>query len=242
MSDLPGIGHNQPSAFERAAELVANANKWAQQRPEIADEEQAGACQLAIDQLRACKEDLEKAAKAERQPHDAAIAEIRTRYRDPLEMIGIAMTKLQQLAGRWLAKKRERVLIEQRERERAAQEAAQKASDLVHAADGERTVEADLAAKRAREDADRLAREASKPVGRARIKGEYADKAMSLRENWSAEVTDETLALRTYAKDPQVRRACLEKALQLARALAREKKREDAAPAGFRFFKTEKAV
>ena len=65
---------------------------------------------------------------------------------------------------------------------------------------------------------------------------------MSLRENWRAEITDEKAALKTYAKNPDVRRVCLAEALRLASKLAREKKREGAAPPGFRFHKTEKAV
>ena len=50
---MTGIGHNQPPTIRlRADELVANANRWIGSGG-ITDEEQAGACQLAIDQLRA---------------------------------------------------------------------------------------------------------------------------------------------------------------------------------------------
>src|SRR4051794_20751520 len=103
-----GPGHNQPPAdlFARAHELVANANKWSAERPEIESDEQAGACQLATDQLLTAKADLDAAQKAERKPHDEAIVEIRARYRDPLELINIALLRLRQIAGAWLRKKK----------------------------------------------------------------------------------------------------------------------------------------
>ena len=244
MTDAPTLGHNQPplDPFDRADELVANANKWIKDRPEIEDEEQAGACQLAIDQLNKVKEDLEAEWKARRQPHDLAIVALRTQFRNPLELIGIAKTRLQEISGAWLSKKRERLAAEKAERERIAGEAQRMATTLASFAKADGTVEAELAAKRAAEDAAKASKVAAKAVPRAQVRGDYSEKAMSLRDRWHAEITDEKAALKSYAKDPDVRRVCLAEALRLASKLAREKKREDAAPPGFRFWKTEKAV
>jgi hypothetical protein len=244
MNDAPSLGHNQPppDPFDRADELIANANKWIKERPEITDEEQAGACQLAIDQLRKVKEDLEADQKSRREPLDLAIAALRIQFRDPLMKIGIAMTRLQEISSAWLSKKRDRLAAEKAEQERIAAEARERANAAIEAAVTAPSVEHDLEARRATEDALRASKLAAKPVPRAQVRGDYSEKAMSLRATWHAEVIDEKAALKSYAKDPDVRRVCLAEALRLASKLAREKKREDAAPPGFRFWKTEKAV
>jgi hypothetical protein len=244
MNDAPSLGHNQPppDPFDRADELIANANKWITERPEITDEEQAGACQLAIDQLRKVKEDLEADQKARREPLDLAIAALRIQFRDPLLKIGIAMTRLQEISGAWLSKKRDRLAAEKAEQERIAQEARDRANAAIVEAVTAPSIEADLLARRATEDAAKLSKLAAKPVPRAQVRGDYSEKAMSLHDYWHAEVTNEAAALRAYGKDPDVRKAALAKALQKASALAREKQRADAAPPGFRFWKTEKAL
>jgi hypothetical protein len=241
---MSGIGHNQPpsTAIERALELTVNANKWVGERPEIENEEQAAAAQLFIDQLRACRDDLGAEQKTERKPHDEAIGEITKRYRDPLSLIGIALTRMQEKAGAWLSKKREQIARETAERQRAAEEAKERANQAITEAVSQPSIEADLAARRATEEAERAAKAATKAAPKAQVKGDFADKAMSLREFWHAEITDEARALRAYAKDPNVRRVCLAEALKQANALARREKRKDAAPPGFRFFTTEKAV
>jgi hypothetical protein len=244
MTDAPTLGHNQPpdDPFERAAELVANANKWIAERPVIEDDEQAGAGQLAIDQLNKAKEDLEAAREKEREPHDLAIVAIRTRFRDPLELIGIAKTRLQQIMGLWLSKKRDRLAAEKAEQERIAQEARDRANAAIVEAVTQPSVEADLKARRATEDAAKLSKLAAKPTGRAQVRGDYSDRAVSLRENWRAEITDETLALRSYAKHPQIRTAALAKIVKVASAEAREFKDESKAKPGTKFLRTEKAV
>jgi hypothetical protein len=241
---MTGIGHNQPpdDPFARADELVANANRWIKERPEITDEEQAGACQLAIDQLRAAKEDLDKAQKAERKPHDDAIAEIRVRYRDPLELIGIALTRLQAIGGAWLSKKRDRLAAEKAEQERIAQEARDRANAAITEAVTTQTVEADLIARRATEDAMRASKAAARPTPRAQVKGDFSAKAMSLHERWRAEVVDDALALKSYAKHPAIRAAALAEIVKVASKEARELKDESKAKPGTKFLRTEKAV
>jgi hypothetical protein len=247
MSEAPsGIGHNLPpdDPFARAAELVENANRWIKERPEIADEEQAGAAQLAIDQLRKVKEDLEADLKARRQPHDQAIADLRVLFRDPLELIGIAMTRLQEIGAAWLQKKRDRLAAEKAEQERIAQVARDRANAAIIEAVTQPSVEADLLARRATEDAAKLSKAAAKPVPRAQVRGDFSEKAMSLRATWKAEPIKgrETEAIRAYAKDAEVRAAALKAATSVASRAAKAAKRADAAPAGWRFFKTETAV
>jgi hypothetical protein len=167
MNDAPGLGHNlpsEPSVIERAADLVGNANRWISERPAIMNEDQAGIAQAFLDQLRACRDDLEAAQKEERRPPDEAIGAIRARFLDPLSKIGIAIDAMRQKSGEWLKKKQ------------AAAEAAKAAE-----------------------------KQAAKPVERAQVKSDYSVRAQSLRVYWHARVTDESEALRSYAKKSEVR-------------------------------------
>lgn len=234
----PSLGHNrppEPTPLERASDLVANANRWTTERPTITDEEQAGAAQDFVGQLRDVRADLEVALKAERKPHDDAIGAIRIKYRDPLELIGIALLKMNGLLAPWLEAKDARLRRDAEERQRQADAAKQAAERATTAALQDGSVEAELEARRRIEEANKLEVAAAKPVGRAQVKGDYSDRAMSLREYWSAQVTDETLALRSYAKHETVRRAALTQALREANKLARELKDESKAPPGFKF-------
>lgn len=242
-----GLGHNQPPAptpLERAGALVANANRWVEERKEISDSEQAGLAQGFITQLRDMRDDLDKAAKVERKPHDDAIIEIRRRYLDPVELVGIALGKMLGLSSTWLDKEKTRIARETAERQRAAEESRKRAEDAKREAASatSNTIEAELAAIRAEKEATAAAKLARKAPERATIKGDYSAKAMGLRTYWSAEVIDEAKALKSYARNPEVRAVCLAKALQLATQLAKETKREDAAPPGFRFVKSERAT
>ena len=202
----------------------------------------AGLAQGFVTQLRECRTDLQAAEATEREPHDTAIVEIRKRYLDPREMIDIALTRIGELLTPYLSAKEDRLRAAALKAQEDAAQAKRVAATLTSFAEGEQSVEAELAARRATEEAERLEKLAAKPAERAQVKGDLSVRAMSLRENWKAEITDRKAALRHYGKDEDVLAAAAAKALQKAGVLAREKKRADAAPPGFRFFKTEKAV
>jgi multidrug efflux pump subunit AcrA (membrane-fusion protein) len=244
--DRFAIGGNQPpepTPIERGAELVAAANLWSADVPKIADAEQAGRAQALVDQLRLATADVEAAQKAERKPHDDAIVEIRARYRPSLELLGIALDRLKWLAGGWLDRERARLEHEAAERKRIAADAeiaARQARE--QAAKAGATVEAEAEARRIEEEAEALRAAALKPVERAAIKGELSARAMSMRTTWRAVITDETKALRHYAKHPAIREAALAAIVKLATAHAKTCKDESKAPPGVRFEREEKAA
>lgn len=245
---LPPLGHNRPpadddatKALKRADELVANANRWARERPEIVDAEQASACQVSIDLLRLAESDLKAARDAELAPFEAMVAAIKIKFKDPLALVDLSLRTLLRKSAVWLVRERERVAREADEKRRQAEAARQAANEAITRAVTERTMQAELDAQRASEAAQRAADVAQRPVERARIKGEMAPRAMTLHSNWKAEVIDPSLALKHYGRNADVRAAALAKALQLAGRLARESKRADAAPPGFRFYNDERA-
>src|SRR5689334_8480060 len=129
MTDLPGIGHNQrpPDPIGRMRDLIATANRWSAERPAITDSEMAGVAQELLKQLRDNRTDLEAAMKAEREPLDLAVAAIRVKYRDSLELIGIAITRMREKLAPWLKREQDRLDAEAVERAQQAQDAAAQA-------------------------------------------------------------------------------------------------------------------
>lgn len=239
------LGHNRPppsDALERAADLVANANRWRSERPEIADEEQAGKAQEFVTQLRLVRDDLEADQKTETEPYESLIYAIKLRYRDPRDLVRLALDGMQKLSTQWLDKVKARLQREADERRREADEAAQRANKAITAAVTERTVEADLAAQRATEEAVRLKKAAAKPVERPSVKGDYSNRAMGLRQFWHAEIINEQDALRSYAKHPKIREAALIAVRRQANLDARSEKDASKAPKGVKFVATEKAI
>jgi len=270
------IGGNNPPGtleLERAGTLIENANEWLASRPEIEDTAEADAAQGFVDQLRASKKDLVASQKVELTPFDDAIAEIKAKYRGPLDRLEVALKALLEKSGAWIVRERnrvaaekaaqeaeakrlrdeadrlererverERVELERREAERRDAEPKAEAPAEAEVAKAAETEAADLAVSAA-DTAARIAEKAAgKKVAPVAIKAAGAARAMTLRTYWRAEVTNEAEALASYAKNPIVRQACLDVALRLANELARTEKREEAAPAGFRFIKEERAT
>lgn len=234
------VGHNNPpgpTPFERAEQLVANANRWIAERPEIVDAEQAGLAQGFVEQLRANKADLEKQLKRDREPFDTAIAALTIQYRTPLQLVGISLTRMLDKLRPWLAAEQQRIEREADQRQRDAEEAVRRANEIRAKAGS--TVESELAAREAEQAAADATKAARKGPRRAQVKGDYSSRAMSMRATWYARVTDEAAALEFYRNDPSVRLAALEAATKLASALAREVKDAKRAPPGFVFERRE---
>lgn len=242
-------GNNPPGALEleRAAALEAEVAAFNVECPEIADTDMAGQAQGFVDQARALKKDLTAAQKVELTPLEGAIAEVKAKYRGPLDRLEAALKTLLEKSGAWILKERTRVAREKAEQEAAARRLREEAERL----ERERLEselkpdpvdEAAISAAANAEAAARIAEKvAEKKVAPVVIKAAGAARAMTMRTYWSAEVTDEGEALRSYASHPAVRAECLKVALRLANELARTEKRVDAAPAGFRFIKDERA-
>lgn len=246
------IGGNNPptTELERVAELLETVSPWLASRPELADSAEAEAAHGFVDKLRALKKDVTAAQKTELEPHEAAAAAVKTKYRGPLASIESALKALLDKSGAWIQKERARVAAEKAAQEaearRLREEAArleresQEASDRA-AADIEAAHEAARAAHLAKVAAKTAEKVADKPPEKVIIKGAPATRSVSLRAYWRAEVSDEAEALKSFQDHPAVRKAGLEVALRLANEQARTEKREDAAPAGFRFIKEERA-
>lgn len=242
--DLPPRDHNVPptDAMLRTAELIKATNEAMASSAAIYDAETAGRYQGFVTQLRDAKADLEAEMKAAREPHDRAIAAIRARYADSIALIELARTKVQPRIDGWLALLQRRADDAKQRKVDAANEAQREADQLALLANKpDATIEQQLAAKRAQEEADKARYAANRTPKRAAIKGEWSPRAMTLKKYWAARIVDEDKAIRHFISEPTVRAAALGAILKLCRKLAVETKDAGQAPPGIEFTTTEKA-
>ena len=111
----PGIGDNQPDAFEalkaRAEALVEMANRWLTEVPEITDEGTAGKCDSFINQLGDECKATEEHRGSEVEPHKEAVSAINELHHElhhKTKMTGlldVAKNLLKQKRTVWLQKK-----------------------------------------------------------------------------------------------------------------------------------------
>jgi predicted phage tail protein len=247
---LPPIGHNMPPATEpspeataalaRSDQLIATVNKWLAERPQIADSEQAGAAQLLIDQLRVAALDLDTTAKADRKPYEDAIFLIRSRFAPHVERVDIGLRAMLGKMADWLQRERHRLADERAAKAKAAADAIEKAEQLRReAAQDGATVEQQQQADQAQRAAKASVKQANAVPDRPQVKGDYAKRAMSLRSNWKARVTDPAVALRHYAKHPAIREAALKAIVKVASDEARAVKGIGRPPPGCEFYNDE---
>jgi len=238
-----GPGHNQPPSdlLLRTSALVANANRWLKERPTLKTDEEGGACDDFLGQLRENQADVRAAKQTEAKPHDEALALIRDKYADSLELLDMAIRRLRALAGDFLRAKKNVLASDEAMRQARARQLLADAERLsAEATKPGATLEAGLAAKRAHEMAEQATRDAQRKR-KVQVRGDYSKKAMHLTTRWRAEVIDDAKALAHFADHPEVRLAALEQIRKTASNMARELKDENAAPPGIKFIKEESA-
>jgi hypothetical protein len=210
---------NSVLARERADALVAAADVWSGVS-EITSAEQAGRAKDALDQLRAEWNKADAERKAEKKPHDDAAIEVQRRWRPILVMIEACQDAVGRLHKNWLIREENRLRRERDEAEARAKQAQREAEEAARKAEEAKAapVSAKLAAEAAAERARVAAQEAAAIPDRARVKGSYGRPAASLREWWSAEVTDVLKAARHYRDRPELREVLVRLASADARA------------------------
>jgi hypothetical protein len=200
--------HNNPPVdlrdqlLSRVDELVSTADKWKKERPEITSGDHATKATDFLAQLRECLKKVEAQRKMEKQPHiDAgkAVDEEFSGVKTRLERSGIA---IKGLLTPWLMKKEAEAEAERKRKEEAARKAEQEAEALARKSDA--GIDAAIAAENATKRAADLQKEASARPSSVNQKGDYASRAVSLRTNRHAEITDVLKAARYYKNDPKL--------------------------------------
>ena len=185
----------------RTNTCIENANRWANEIPEILDEEQAAAANDFLNQLRklgtkeTTKGQLRMARMAEQKPHTDNINEIQARYAPLTSAVEIAIKLIKRISDVWLDKKEEAKKKEDRrlaEEAREKREAAEKAAAEAESGEGD-VVGNQMRAEEAQKDAieaDRIAKRAEKV--RPSVASAYGGRATSQRRRTEVSISDVT--------------------------------------------------
>jgi hypothetical protein len=242
-------GNNPPDPLiVEADERIDTANKWLTERKEIADAEQADKANFFLSQIDATFKALDRRRIDEK---NAFLAEQDKVYKTPLSLLERAKKALGDMRRAWLKKEEDRLAEEKRQAEAAAEAARKAAAEAAARAEAEAkkkggdVLRAQHAAEEAAAKAEEVAAQAEAVPEKAQIKGAYSAKATGLRDVWSAEVTDLSLAFKHYNAKSNPNRTILAAAIEeaitgIANAEAKRIKDVDAAPPGIKFIKERK--
>lgn len=211
----PGPGHNNPpqTIEERAADLVATANRWISERPELADEDQAQKCSAFIDQLTLATKEAESIRVTEKDPHLKAAAAVDSKYNPIKTLLKTAVDLLKPALAKYLNKmelaRQEEIRVAKVAADAVAAAAAKAAQDALDAAKtGGDVVGATVAAQVAMEDAREATKAAVKlekaPVN---LQSNMGARTKTLRTTYHADITDWKACLGFYWKHEAVRAA-----------------------------------
>lgn len=200
------IGHN--SGLEiRQAELLETGKKWFDQYPKIESQNVSDICSSFIAQVRDYKKEVEASRKALKEPileQGRSIDAYHKGLTTPLEKIEQALKDRQTL---FLQEEQRKIDAARRAAEEEARKQAEEAARIEQQAAEANTFDALQAAEEAKAKAEAAAKVAQSADTRAKAKGDFANKAMSLRTSYHAEITDFAAALNHYKNHPSVREA-----------------------------------
>ncbi len=231
-----GIGHNSPppdkGTYEwirpRAQALIDTCNKWLRERPEIQTDGQAQAAKDFQDQLNALIRMGADARKAELDPLDREIRQVRRKFDDMMTPVKKALDLFRPKMTAWLQKKEAERLAEEKRIKEEAEALQRKADEKLEefnelyrqAQDGElQGTEVDIIAaseedRKARRDA-KEGRDQHKRVSKTKTKarGSYGQRSTALRQHHSGTITDYKKALKHYS-DSQLVESAVEQAMR----------------------------
>lgn len=222
------IGHNEPLVM-RASELVATANRWATERPEITDDQTGDDCDSFLTQIKEILAAYEEARKAEREPLLEAGKEIQSRYAVLVAPLQKVREILKPRLSAWNKLKQKRLDEEAAAKRKEAEEAErvaaakQKTADEAMKTEGSDAIGAAVVADEAAKEAEDLAKQAV-VAGRqkASTKGDLSARSTGLRKTWFAELTNVNKALRYYGYREEVKELMVKLASAEARSGVRE--------------------
>lgn len=202
MNKIAEIGHNNPPeptlyevAYARMAALHEIAESWLDGEPAKSQAE-LDELSAILEEARKAKKEVDEARKTEAKPFDEGKAEVQARYNPLLKNADQIADAVKAAMAPFMAKleaeKRARAEEERRKAEEArkAAEAAAAAANRANLAEREAAEMAIEAAAKA----ERIAKAAEKD----KAKGAGGARAVTLRDDWQAELTDLTAACRHY--------------------------------------------
>jgi hypothetical protein len=222
-AETRGIGDNLASADEatldelkaRTEALTDTANLWIEERPEIANEEEAEKAATFLAQLRAQFKKIEDERSRVKAPFLAAAKAVDDRYNPLKRPVEIAANLIKDKLGVWLKRKaaiaaRERLEAEAKaRREREAADAAARAAEQ----EGQDKIRAQVAAEEAAKRAEEAEAAAAKAQAPVKVGNLYGGRSTSLRTHTVIEIVDvakiPARTLKLLCDEPYVREALL---------------------------------
>lgn len=204
----PAIGHNnppEPTPFEifeaRVAELQATGNRWATERPEITDDDMAATARDYQAQVTAEEKAAEALRRGINKPLEEQVKANNARFATPMATLAACKTMIGQRLAAYLQKVRQLQDEERRRKEAEALKARQEADRLAREAAGGKgdVIGAQVRADEARAASDAAFKAADQAARAAPVvRGQFATKAASLRTLWKFEITDPALVPREW--------------------------------------------
>jgi hypothetical protein len=195
------IGHNQPpvsiydEAYARMASLHELAESWLDGKPA---DSQAQVDELSnlLDEARKAKKEVDNARKTEAKPFDDGKAEVQARYNPLLKNADTIADALKAAMAPFLAKLEAEKRAREVEARRKAEEARREAEAAMQAANRANLAEREAAelAMEAAAKAERIAKAAAND----KAKATGGTRAVTLRDDWKAQITDLNAACRHY--------------------------------------------
>lgn len=210
------IGHNEPPApidkeFEdlesRVSQLKQTANRWANERPEILDDDMAIKVEDFLGQAKAEKTAVENRVKGLTKPLRDEAAAIRAQHAPLVKVCETIIEVLNPIKQRWLEKKEaERQAQLKREKEEAEQAEREAAEAIKKAEEGTGDVIGNAIAADAAQDVAADAQKKVQDTARTKtsIKGDYTARASGLRKYWVGEITDIDAVFERYRDNEKV--------------------------------------
>jgi polyhydroxyalkanoate synthesis regulator phasin len=254
----------EPTPLETAEQLIPACDEWTSKGP-LTSEDEARVLTEFVVQIRKAREALRAGDTPERQqhldalaairatvahlmePHEQALEVINARCAAVLPKLDIAIEringskKVTGLLADWMAREKQRRAAEAEARRLEAEQAERIAQTMKDKAALSGTIDAEVEAQRAVEVADEARDAADRKVGRVRVRGDLAPKAMSLHAYWSAEIVDWKLAGQHYKKNQRVIKAYRDAVQAAANKDASTLKDKAKAPPGVEFHVREQA-
>lgn len=181
---------------------------------------------------------VDDARKEQKRPYDEAAKAVQDVFRKPLETLDFAIKRVGQLQTRWLQSEKAREKDRKRQEQLAARKAQEDADRLAREAEARNDVAGIAEAEAARKEADKAAKAAEKPASVRAGSATGGARTVSLRTTYRCEVEHRGPALAHFRDHPEVI-ALIER---LASAEVRAQQGEKIAPQGFKLIKEEKAA
>ncbi len=207
------IGANNPPEpivapeDKRIAELIANADAWAEQYPIIDDEPIGKEAAGWLEQLEKELKSVEQKFKEEKAPHEEKLAEIRGKFHPRIERLKICLQSIRPRFRAWIKLRDDRVKAAREAEKRKAEEAQRRADQLAEQAKagGPNAVSQTIVALEATQEAERARQVVAAMPQRARVRSSLGGRTHSLRTVWYADIREFENTLEHYKGRREVR-------------------------------------